>query len=111
MSVREKANDSAPRKMEYLDIAEYAHTYEKLDNQKATFRISRFRLSIVEVLSGFSHIQEASALFITSDQTNNSEAQIDMKVVSGNSLMFLVLKKACKDDDFMMTEIWKNVNI
>ena len=72
--------------------------------------MSNFRSSIVKGLLGFSHIEEALALFISSDQTNNSEAQIDMKFVATNSIMLLVPEKECDDDDFMMTETWKNVN-
>ena len=47
MASREKADDSAPRRMGYLDIAEYAHTYEKLDKQNVPLWISNFKLSIV----------------------------------------------------------------
>ena len=68
---REKA-DSAPR-MECLDIVEYVHKYEKLGRENVPLWISKFRSSIVRVLSGFSHIEEALALFITSDETNNSK--------------------------------------
>ena len=58
MTARKKADDSAPR-MECLDIVEYAQKYEKLDRKKVPLWISNFRSSIVKVLSGFSHIEEA----------------------------------------------------
>ena len=109
MAAREKADDSVPKRMEYLDIIEYAHTYEKLDRQNVPLWISNFISSIVKVLSVFSHIDEALTLFITS-QTNNADAQIDIRVVSANSMMLLVLEKASKDDEFMMKEIWMNEN-
>ena len=110
MATREKVDDSASRRMEYLDIVEYAHTYEKLEGQNVPLWFSNFRSSIVKVLSGFSHIEKALALFIAIDQTNNADAQIYMRVVSANSIMLLVLEKASKDDELMMKEIWKNGN-
>ena len=61
MSAREKANVSAPRKIEYLDIFDYAHTYEKLDGQNVSLWISNFRSIILKVLSGFSHVEESLA--------------------------------------------------
>ena len=64
MAAREKADDSAPRIIEYLDIVEYAHTYKKLDGQNVLLWISNFRSIIVNVLSGFSHIEKALALFM-----------------------------------------------
>ena len=109
MALREKVEDSAPR-MEYLDIAEYAHKYEKLDRENVPLWISNFRSSIVKVLSGFSHIEEALALFITSDETNNSEDQADIKFMSVNSMMLLVLEKASENDEFMMKQILKEGN-
>ena len=96
--------------MEYLDIVEYAHKYEKLDRENVPLWISNCRSSIVKVLSSFSHIEEALALFITCDETNNSEEQqMDIKLVSANSLMFLVYK-ASKNNEYMMKQIWKNGN-
>ena len=73
MTAREKADDPASI-MEYLDIVEYAHKYEKLDRENVPLWISNFRSSIVKVLSGFSYIEETLDLFITSDETNNAEA-------------------------------------
>ena len=48
MAAREKADDSAPR-MEYLDIVEYAHKYEKLDRENVPLWISNFRSNIMKV--------------------------------------------------------------
>ena len=79
--------------MENLDIIEYAHTYEKLERQNVPLWISNLRSNIEKFLSGFSHIKEALAIFITCDQTNNSGAQMDMQTVLENSLMFLVWKR------------------
>ena len=60
--------------MEYLGIVEHVHKYEKLDWENFPLWISKFKSSIVKVLSGLSHIEEALDLFITSDETNNAEA-------------------------------------
>ena len=62
------------------------------------------------MLSGFLHIEETLTLFTTSNQTNNADAKMGMKLVSANSMMFLVMEKAYKDDELMMTKIWKNGN-
>ena len=101
MAARDKTDDSTPR---------IAHTYEKLDRQNVPLWISNFKSSIVKVLSGFSHIEETFTSFITRDKTNNLEAQMDMKTVSINSLMFLVLERACENDDFMTTKTRSNGN-
>ena len=59
----------------------------------------------MNVLSGFSHIEEASDLFITSEDTNNEEAKVDMKFISTNSIILLVLEKASENDGYMMKQI------
>ena len=42
----------------------------------------------MKVLSGFLHIKEALDLFITSDETNNAESQVNIKFMSANSTRF-----------------------
>ena len=64
----------------------------------------------MKLLWEFSHTEEALALFITSNQLNNADFKMDMKLVSANSLMFVVLQKSCVNDEFIMTEIWNNRN-
>ena len=61
----------------------------------------------MKVLSGLSHIEEALDIFIISDETNNAKAQVDMKFMSANSMLFLALEKASNNDEFMMKQIWK----
>ena len=107
MAARKKADDPAPRRTKHQDIVEYAHTYEKSDRQNVPLWISNPRSSIVKVLSEFSNIEEVLAYFITSDQTNKADPQMDMKLVLANSLMFLVLENTCEDEDFMTAEICK----
>ena len=50
------------------------------------------------------------ALFITSEETNNAEVQVDMKYNSANSMMLLVLEKASENDEYMMRQVWKEGN-
>ena len=59
--------------------------------------IENFKRSVVNVLSGFSHIiEEAIEFSITSDESNNTAATIEIKLVSANTQIFEVLEKACK---------------
>ena len=93
-----KVDNLALGRMEYFEIVEYAHTYEKLERQNVSIWISNFKLSIMKVLLGFLHIEETVALFTTSNQSNNANVKMKIKLVSANALMFLVLEKACEDD-------------
>ena len=64
MVAREKVDDSAPRRIEYFEIVEYANTYEKLDKQNVPFWISNFQSSMVKIYHDL-HIEEALVLFVT----------------------------------------------
>ena len=58
--------------------------------------IGKVKISVVEILSGLSHIQEKVEYSITSEESSLSSSIIDMKLVSANSMIFAILERASK---------------
>ena len=61
---------------------------------------------MVDVLSICLHIEQALELSITSDESINAAGTVEMKLVSANALILLLLKKTCKNYAVMMNKIW-----
>ena len=59
------------------------------------------------MLSGVPHIQEAFLEHqIKSKESKFPDVIINTKIVPANALIFIVFKKACVSDSFIMIKIW-----
>ena len=72
--------------------------------------IRKFKTSVVYMLLGFPHIQEALEYLIKSEELNSSSSIIDIKIFSANAMMLAVLERVCENDDFTIKKIWKEGN-
>ena len=85
----------------YVQVMSFLHT--QLDRWNVSQWI-RFKTSVVNVLSGFSHIEDALEFSVASD--DNAATMTEMQLVTANALLLLVLEKACENDTIIMNKIW-----
>ena len=105
MEAREKVDDSVPREMGYVEVMSFAHRYHKLDRWNISQWIRRFKISVVNVLSGFSHIEEALEFSVANDEQVNALTKTEMQLFTANMQILLVFEKACENDTIMTNKL------
>ena len=106
MEAREKADDSASRRMSYSRRAEFVHACPKLDRRDVQRWIKEFEGTVVKMLSGIPHIQEALHHQIINEESTFPASVINTKLVPTNALNFTIFERACESDSFVMIQIW-----